>query len=102
MDDRIKPDFSVRFNFGGQDVFINRMYDHVHIYSWLGHGILKVIGEEGFQQWHVGEASARQVAEAAGIVPIERTEISEKEYQGYLNAMILFMEEGEQWDIPES
>lgn len=82
--DRVNPDRSVRLNLGETEVLVDRVYDHVHIFSWLGHGILKIITEKGLMQAHVSEADARRVAEEAGIKPLERDEISAKEYEKYL------------------
>ena len=81
----INPDLSIGVNIGeGQRVLVDRVYDNVHIFKPLGHAILKLIGEEGFMQIHVSEEDGLAVAEGAGIKPLERDEISEKEYAAYL------------------
>lgn len=84
--DRVRPNFSVGVNMGGEKVLVDRVYDHVHVFNWLGHGILKIITDEGLLQVHTTEEDALRVAEAAGIVPTLREEISETEYEKYLEA----------------
>jgi len=95
MDNRIQPDFSVAVNLGEEATLINRVYDNVHIFDWLGHGILKIVSTEGFLQWHLTQDSALQVAEAAGITPVYRPEITEHEYQQYIQFQEHFL--GEDW-----
>ena len=89
--ERVKPDFSVRMTVGTDEILINRIFDHVHLFRWLDHGILKLITQEGFVQYHVSLEHAEKVARAAGIIAIERTEISEREHESYLTAMGSFM-----------
>jgi hypothetical protein len=84
MDNRIEPDFSISVNMGEDSVLINRIYDNVHVFDWLGHGILKIVSEQGFLQWHTTQASALEVANAAGITPVYRPEITPTEYEQYL------------------
>lgn len=84
MSEYIQPDFSIRVTFGDEEQIVNRVYDHVHLFRPLGHGIIKIMTSEGFQQWHLPIDQAETVAEGAGITPIERPEISQKEYDAYL------------------
>jgi hypothetical protein len=80
----IRPNFSVRVTFGDQEQLVNRIYDHVHLFRPLGHSIVKLVTEDGFQEWHTPLEQGEAVAEAAGIVPIEREEISQPEYDAYM------------------
>lgn len=80
----VNPDFSVKVTFGDEEQLVNRVYDHVHLFRPLGHAIIKIVTTEGFQQWHLPIEQGEAVAEGAGIKPIERDEISQKEYDGYL------------------
>jgi hypothetical protein len=84
MEDRIRPDYSIRVNFGEESVLVDRVYDNVHLFRWLGHGILKVIMDEGLGQWHMPEQQAEYIADNTGIIPVERQDISEREYDAYL------------------
>lgn len=85
MENRIQPDFSIKVNMGGESVLINRIYDNVHLFDWIGHGILKIVAEEGFLQWHTSYDTAVEVANSAGITPVHRPEITPKEYEQYLS-----------------
>lgn len=82
--ERIQPNFSVNLKLGEEEVLINRVYDNVHIFNWLGHSILKIVGEEGFLQWHTSMDNGLKVAEAANITPVYRPEITPEEYEKYL------------------
>jgi len=84
MNERIQPDFSLRLNMGEESIIVNRIYDNVHIFDWLGHGILKLVGEEGFLQYHTTQEQALGVANAAGITPVYRPEITPHEHEQYL------------------
>jgi hypothetical protein len=85
MNERIQPDFSVQVKFDDENSFlVDRTYDHIHVYSWLGYGILKLITEEGVLGISLPESDALRIAETAGIIPIMRQEISEREYAQYL------------------
>lgn len=95
MSERVTPDFSIMVRFGEEEVLINRMYDNVHIFDWLGHGILKVVATEGFLQWHTTQDMALEVAERAQIDPLYRTSISEHEYEQYLKTQEQFL--GDDW-----
>lgn len=81
---KIEKDYCVRVNFGEEQELVSRVFDHIHVFKPLGHAILKLVTEEGFKQWHMPIEQAEHVAEASGIIPIERTEISETEYDAYL------------------
>jgi len=93
MDNRVQPDFSLGLNIGDQHHLVDRTYDHVHIFEWLGHGILKLITEEGVAQVHLSQADAEKIATGAGIIPIMREEISEREYEQYLQAQESMMDD---------
>lgn len=84
--DKIRPNYSVNVNFGGTELLVDRVFDNIHLFKWLGHGILKVICDDGLVQIHTSESEALRVAEAAGIIPVERDEISQSEYNTYLSA----------------
>ncbi len=93
--ERIQPNFSVSLNLGGEETLVNRIYDNIHLFDWLGHSILKIVGNEGFMQWHTSMESGLKVAEASGITPVYRPEITQEEYEQYL----LFQEQmmGDDW-----
>jgi len=95
MSERIQDDFSVRLNWGEESILINRVYDNVHIFDWLGHGILKLVGEEGFLQYHTTQDQALSVANNAGITPVYRPEITPTEYEQYLRTQEYFL--GDDW-----
>lgn len=85
--DRIVEQPAVRMTFGDEEVIMHRMYDNIHIFDWLGHSILKIVGEQGFLQWHTTQEQGLKVAEATGIVPVYRETIEPKEYENYLSFM---------------
>lgn len=96
MENRIQPDYSIRVTFGEEDEqLVDRRFDHVHLFSWLGHGMLKLVGQDGFSVYHMSEEHARMLAERAGIFPIPREEISKSEYEAYLRYTEQMMEN---WD----
>ena len=82
--ERIQTNFSVNLKLGDEEVLINRVYDNVHIFDWLGHSILKIVGQDGFLQWHTSQANDIEVANAAGITPVYRPEITPEEHEQYL------------------
>jgi hypothetical protein len=81
----IKPDYSIGLDFGEQHFSIDAVYDNVHLFRPLGFSIMKIVTNEGFLQMGTDIEDAEKVAEAAGIIPIERTDIRQSEYQFYLN-----------------
>lgn len=86
--DRISEDSSVRLNFGDESVLINRVFDNIHIFDWLGHSILKIVdNDSGFMQWHMPQEQGLWIAEEALITPVYRPEITQREYDGYLRYM---------------
>lgn len=93
MSERIQPDFSVKVRFGEDEVLVNRVYDNVHIFQWLGHGILKIVGSEGFLQWHTTEDIALEIAEEAGITPVYRQEITPIEHEQYILTQEQFLDD---------
>jgi hypothetical protein len=80
----IGKDFSVQVTFGEEEQLVNRVFDHVHLFRPIGHSIVKLVTTEGFQQWHMPIETGERVADAAGIIPTERVEITEREWAGYL------------------
>lgn len=91
MNDRVVDDFSVKINFGEKEELVNRVYDHVHIYEWLGHGILKLVTTGGVEQWHLPQDQALWIAESAGITPIYEQTITSTEYETYLRYQETFL-----------
>lgn len=100
MSERILPNFSVNLTLGEEQVLINRIYDNVHIFDWLGHSILKIVGQEGFLQWHTSMENGLQVASAAGITPVYRPEITPEEHEQYLAYQEQFLTDD--WLLGES
>jgi hypothetical protein len=86
--ERVNKDFSVRIDLGDEQVLVDRVYDNIHIFPWIGHAILKLVTEEGMMQVHTTIDEALRVAEATGIKPLEREEISEREYEKYLDIQV--------------
>lgn len=79
----VSRNFSIKVTFGEEEQLVNRVYDHVHLFRPLGHSIVKLVTTDGFQQWHMPIEQGEAIAEAAGIIPTEREEIAETEYDGY-------------------
>jgi hypothetical protein len=80
----IEKDYCVRVTFGSEEQLVSRVYDHVHLFRPLGYSIVKLVTTDGFQQWNMPIEQGEAIAEAAGIKPTERDEISESEYDMYL------------------
>lgn len=81
----IKPDFSIGLDFQDKHFQVDAVYDNVHIFRELGFSIMKIVTTEGFLQMGTDIDDAEKVAEAAGIIPVERTSIRQSEYDFYLN-----------------
>lgn len=81
--DYVKQDYSVRMQFGEEEELVDRVWDHVHLFRPLGHSIVKLVTEEGMAMWHMPIEQGEAVAEAAGITPIDRPDITVKEYLAY-------------------
>ena len=82
--DRVTPDFSAGLMLNDEKVLIDRVYDHVHVFDWLGYALLKLITEEGVMQVPLNLAQADAICVGAGIIPIMRHEISVSEHEYYL------------------
>ena len=103
MNERIKPDFSIRVHFGEeQSYLVDRTYDHAHVFQWLGFGILKLITEEGVLGVSMSEEDAVKIALTAGMTPIMRDEISEREWQQYLGFQETMLSDDWLGDVPEA
>ena len=81
----IEHDRSINLTFGEREMLVDAVYDNIHIFRPLGFSILKLVTNDGFCQMATGIEDAEQVAEAAGIQPVERTSIRQSEYDFYLN-----------------
>jgi len=84
MIDRVTPDFSAGLMLNDKKVLVDRVYDHIHIFDWLGYGLLKLVTEEGIMQVPLDLAQADAICIGAGIIPIMRHEISVSEHEYYL------------------
>lgn len=84
MIDRVKPDYSAGLMLNDRKVLVDRVYDHVHVFDWLGYGILKLVTEEGIAQVPLTLEQADSICVGAGIIPIMRHEISVSEHEYYL------------------
>jgi hypothetical protein len=101
MNERITPNFSISLKLGEENVLINRIYDNIHLFDWLGHSILKIVGQEGFLQWHTSLDNGVKVAEAADITPVYRISITQEEYDQYLAYQEQFLCDDWLGDVPE-
>lgn len=91
--ERVQSDFSIGVNFNETRVMVDRVYDNVHIFDWLGYSLLKLVTDEGFRQVPLSVEQGLQIANAAGITPVYRPEISESEHEHYLQVQALRLEE---------
>ena len=91
--ERVNPDFSIGVNFNDHKVLVDRVYDNVHVFPWLGYSLLKLITSEGFVQVPLTAEQGLDVAENAGIIPVYREEIAESEHEQYLQIQALSLEE---------
>jgi len=91
--ERVQHDFSIGVTFNDTRIMVDRVYDNVHIFDWLGYSILKLITEEGFRQVPLTMEQGQQIANAAGITPVYRPEITESEHEHYLMVQALRLEE---------
>jgi len=92
MIDRVKPDFSVGLMLNDQKTLVDRVYDHVHVFDWLGYALLKLITEEGVVQVPLDLEQADAICVGAGIIPIMRHEISVSEHEYYLQVQATQLE----------
>jgi hypothetical protein len=81
--DRVNPDFSIGLEFEDKKFHLDRVFDNVHIFEWLGYGVMKIVTNTGFVQMGCFIDDALETAEMAGIKPLYRDEISESEYEQY-------------------
>ena len=91
--DRVTPDFSAGLMLNDQKVLVDRVYDHVHVFDWLGYGLLKLVTEEGIVQVPLDLEQADAICIGAGIIPIMRHEISASEHEYYLKVKALELEQ---------
>lgn len=91
--ERVKPDFSIRVSFTDSFAVVDRVYDQVHIFDWLGYSLLKLVTSEGFNQIPVTVEQGLEVAKNAGIIPTLRNEIAESEHEHYLKVMAMRLED---------
>jgi hypothetical protein len=97
MSDRIQPDgFSIGINIGETEYLFDPHYDSVHVFDWLGHGLLKIICEEGLAQIHTSQADAEEVAVRSGADVHYRKHIGQREYDKYLEFMAKTMDD---WEV---
>lgn len=90
--DRVQPDFSVGVNFNDIRILVDRVYDNVHIFPWLGYSLLKLVTNEGFRQVPLSAEQGLEVATATGIKPLYRDEISASEHEHYLQVQAMRLE----------
>ena len=96
MDNRIRQeDISIGVQVGETEYLFDPHYDSVHVFDWLGHGILKIICEEGVAQVHTYQADAEETAVRAGADVHYRKSIGQREYAQYLNFMAKTMDDWE-------
>lgn len=84
MMDRVSPDFSAGLMINDKKVLVDRVYDHVHVFDWLGYALLKLVTEDGISQVPLDLAEADAICVGSGIIPIMRQEISVSEHEYYL------------------
>jgi len=90
---RVKPDYSAGLMLNDTKVLVDRVYDHIHIFDWLGYGLLKLVTEEGITQVPLDLEQAAAICTGAGIIPIMRQEISASEHEYYLQVQALQLEQ---------
>ena len=97
MADIVRPDEFHQINIEGPEgehhYIVNAKYDRIDNIRPLGHWMLKVFDDEtGLVTMHVDEATARRVAEFAGLPVCVRDTLLASEYQGYLDAQQKLMD----------
>lgn len=91
--DRVTPDFSAGLMLNDEKVLVDRVFDHVHIFDWLGYALLKLITDEGIAQVPLDLEQADAICVGAGIIPIMRHEISVSEHEYYLQVQATQLEQ---------
>lgn len=77
-------EISIPVEIGDQEFLFDPHYDTVHIFSWLGHSIIKLIVEGGgLAQIHCPDSYGYDLAERAEVEPFMRTTIGQREYEAY-------------------
>jgi len=89
---RVQPDFSVGVSFNDTRILVDRVYDNIHIFDWLGYSLLKLVTNEGFRQVPLSMEQGLQIATATGITPVYRPEITESEHEHYLQVQAMRLE----------
>jgi len=90
---RVERDFSAGLMLNDKKVLVDRVYDHVHVFDWLGYGILKLVTEEGITQVPLNLEQADAICIGSGIIPIMRHEISVSEHEYFLKVKSLELEQ---------
>ena len=84
MSERIKPDYSVELDAGGEKYLLDPRFDFVRIFPWLGHCVINVVIEDGVARMHTDAETGYRVAEESGIALVEMEFITESEHERYL------------------
>lgn len=69
MNERIKPDYHVQIQFGGDENIyaIDPKYDRIDRFTWLGANILRVITEQGVAHIHLADSDAERLIKSTGL-----------------------------------
>ena len=79
MNERIKPDFTLRIDVGEEeDYLLDPKYDFIRVFPFLGYGILNIVVETGVHRLYTTEEQCRIIAQR-GIPLVELEWITESE-----------------------
>jgi hypothetical protein len=89
MNERVKPDYSIRMAVEGTEegYLLDPRYDHIRLFPWLQYGIVNVVTEDGIHRLYTTEEQCRAIHEGSGIPLVEVEFIVESEHEQMLNIM---------------
>jgi hypothetical protein len=91
MNERVRPDYSVRMGIEGTDdgYLLDPRYDFIRVFPWLGtgYGIVNVVTEDGIHRMYTTEEQCRNIHETAGIPLVELEWIVESEHENMIDIM---------------
>lgn len=95
MDERIKPNELHKISTEAGDFMVCAAYDTIHRFPWLDMSIAKIVQDDGTvaNLYLLEEGAVQQLHETTGVPIAEREFIYQREYDGYLDAMGMRLEE---------
>jgi hypothetical protein len=89
MNERVRPDYSIRMAIEGSDdgYLLDPRYDFIRVFPWLEYGIVNIVTETGIHRLYTTEEQCRRIQEGSGIPLVEVEFIVESEHENILEIM---------------